>query len=67
MLDSGPNVHAIKDYEGMFMVEDPADEGFIFCELTGERLFKSKAAVDQHINGQPFKEMMALLREKLDA
>ena len=48
----------------MFMVEDPADDSFVFCELTGVRLFKSKAAVDQHINSQPFKEMMAILREK---
>ena len=48
------------------MVEDPADDGFVFCELTGVRLFKSKAAVDQHIKSQPFKEMMAILRSKLD-
>lgn len=50
----------------MFMVEDPADDGFIFCELTGVRLFKSKAAVDQHVNSQSFRDMMAILREKLD-
>lgn len=50
----------------MFMVEDPADDGFVFCELTGVRLFKSKAAVDQHINSQSFREMMALLHAKLD-
>lgn len=48
------------------MVEDPADDGFVFCELTGVRLFKSKAAVDQHINSQTFKEMMAIIRAKLD-
>lgn len=50
----------------MFLIEDPADEGFVFCELTGVRLFKSKAAADQHVNSQPFKEMMAILRAKLD-
>lgn len=51
----------------MFLVEDPADDGFIFCELTGVRLFKSKAAVDQHINGQPFKEMMTMLEAKFNS
>lgn len=56
-----------QDYEGMFLVEDPADKGFVFCELTGMRMFKSKAAVDQHVNGEPFQEMMALMREKLNA
>lgn len=51
----------------MFLVEDPSDNGFIFCELTGMRLFKSKAAVDQHIDSQPFKEMMTLLQERLNS
>lgn len=59
---------SIQDYEGgIFLVEDPADNGFVFCELTGVRMFKSKAAVDQHINGQPFKEMMAMLSAKLES
>ncbi|CAM9706372.1 unnamed protein product [Ectocarpus sp. 4 AP-2014] len=58
---------SMSDYDGMFLVEDPADDGFVFCELTGMRMFKSKAAVDQHINGQPFKEMMAMLRAKLES
>eukprot|EP00752_Nemacystus_decipiens_P005927 g5353.t1 len=64
LMVEGPFV--VTDYEGMFMVEDPADDGFVFCELTGVRLFKSKAAVDQHINSQSFKEMMAMLRARLD-
>lgn len=51
----------------MFLVEDPAEDDFVFCELTGVSLFKSKAAVDQHINSRPFKEMVALLQEKLNS
>ena len=43
----------------MFMVEDPCDEHFVFCELTGVRMFKSRAAVDQHIHSQLFSEAMA--------
>lgn len=49
----------------MFMVEDPADDSFVYCELTGVRMFKSRAAVNQHVNGQLFKETMAEIHAKL--
>lgn len=51
----------------MFMVEDPAEKNFVFCELTGARMFKSRAAVDQHFNSQPFKAAMAAIYADLES
>lgn len=56
-----------QEYEGMFMVDDPADENFVFCELTGVRMFKSRAAVNQHANGQCFQKAMAAIHAKLES
>lgn len=49
----------------MFMVEDPGDEHFVFCELTGVRMFKSRAAVNQHIKSQLFKDAMASIKAQI--
>lgn len=49
----------------MFMVEDPRDANFVYCELTGARIFKSKAAVSQHVNGQLFKRAMIAIHAEL--